>query len=94
MLDQRDPLGGVVRPGARDHGHATGRGLHHRLDDLTMLVMGKRRAFAGRADGDKAMRAFADMPVDEFLQSVPIHRAVLERRDQGNVGPFEHDTLL
>ena len=52
-------------------------------DDLAVLVDGHRRRLAGRADDGDALRAFADVPVDEAAQRGVVDRAVvLHRRDE------------
>jgi hypothetical protein len=52
------------------------------LDDAMMLFMRQRRALAGRADRDEAVRAVGDLPVDMGAERRLVKRAVLERRDQ------------
>src|SRR5690606_26884641 len=93
MLDEGDALRRVVRACAGDHRHPAGGGLHHFLDHAAMFLVRKGRAFAGGADGNKAVGALGDMPVHECLERVEIQCAVPERRDEGDEGPFEHDTL-
>ncbi|MPL67290.1 hypothetical protein SDC9_12981 [bioreactor metagenome] len=94
VADQLDPLGGRVRAGAGDHRHPAGGGLHHLLDHAVVFLVAQRRAFAGGADRDDAVRALRDVPLHQFLERVPIDCAVRERRDECGEGPFEHDTLL
>ncbi|GGE45562.1 hypothetical protein GCM10011360_35940 [Primorskyibacter flagellatus] len=59
-----------------------------------MFAQGQGRRFTCGADGDKAVRALFDMPVDKFLEALKIQLAVLERRDEGGQRPVKHDTLL
>jgi uncharacterized protein (DUF2344 family) len=47
-----------------------------------MLGMGQSRAFAGGADGNEAMRALCNLPIDMTAEGGFIDFAVFERRDQ------------
>ncbi len=71
-----------IRAGAGDHGHAALRLVDHDFDDALVFVMAQGRALAGRANGDEAVRAFGDLPVDESAQGVFIEPVAGEGRDK------------
>ena len=82
MAGQRDGLVGVVGASARDHRHAAARFPDADLDDVHVLVVAERRAFARGAAGDQGVRALADLPVDEGPEGGLVEGAVLEGRDE------------
>ena len=82
VAGQLDRLGGGVGAGAGDHRHAAGAASMQSSTTALVLVMGERRRFAGGADRHQAVRAGADLALDELAEGLLIDRAVVERRDQ------------
>ena len=73
---------GVVGPGAGNDGNAALGLVDAPLNNAFMLGVGQSRAFAGGADGNEAMRALRDLPIDMTAEGGFINFAVFERRDQ------------
>ena len=82
VLRQADRLGGRVRARARDHRNPALGLVDAPFDDLLVLLVGQRRAFARGADRNQAVGALGDLPVHQFAERLLVHRAVLERRDE------------
>ena len=60
------------------------------IDQQAVLFEIDRRRFAGGADDDDAVGAFADVPVDQLAKSIEIERAVIaHRRDDCNQTALE-----
>ena len=93
MDGELDRLLGAVGAGAGDDRHAAFGDLDAELDDAVMLLVRKRRRFAGRADRNEAARSLADLPVDEGAEGVLVERAVLHGRDQRGYRALEHCCL-
>ena len=53
-------------------------GLDAQLDDLLVLLVAQRRAFARGADRHQAVGAFSDLPFDQTLECAVIDFAALE----------------
>ena len=52
------------------------------LNDFVVLLMVKRRRFAGGAAWDDAVCAVLDVKLDQGFEALPIDLAVFERRHQ------------
>ena len=89
MHGQFNRLARVVgsRPG--NYRHAACRRLDAQFHDALVLVMRKRRAFAGRAHRHQPMRALRDLPFHQCGKRVFIDRAFPERRHQCRHRPPE-----
>ena len=78
------------RTGPRDDGHALVGGLDADFDDAFVFLVGQGRAFAGGADGDQALGAFLDLPIDEIGVGFFVDRSVSAHRcDQRDERAFE-----
>ena len=91
------PLGEVdgvrrrVGAGARDDRGRVADRLDRRADELEPLLVGQRRALAGRAGDDDSVRAVLDEVAREFLERVEVDRPVLaERRHDRRQDVSEH----
>ena len=89
MAGEVDRLGGVVRSRARHHRHPAPRLGDADLDDPSMLVVAKCRAFARGAAGHQPVRAALDLPIDQGPESRLIDAATAERGHQGGQGAFQ-----
>ena len=88
-------LGCAVAAGAGNHGHAPGSRFHAKLHHAHMFCMGKRRAFAGGANGDQAFRALGNLPLHQFLEGFFVHGPIRAHgRNQRNHGTLEHAGIL
>ena len=83
MHGKIDRLGGVVGAGACNDWHPAARDLDRHLDDVFVLVMAKRRRFAGCADRHQAAAALVDLPFDEIAERLLVESCrIREWRDQ------------
>ena len=94
-LGQVDRVARVVRAGAGDDGRAVADLLQRGGVELEALVVGERRALAGRAGDDEPVRAVVDEVARERAEAVQIERAVpLERRHDRGQHLAEHVPIL
>ena len=82
MAAKLDRLRGVVGARARDHRNPAARFVDADVHGAAVLLMGERRAFAGRPDRHQPMRAGRDLPVDQRAEGLLVDLAVLERGHQ------------
>ena len=68
-------LGGVAAGAGNDRNAVRGH-FHCEADDLAVLLLGERRAFAGRSGDDKCVCAVLDLIVDQSPELIIIHGAV------------------
>ena len=80
MAGEIDRLRRVVRAGASDNRHATGRDINANLDDALVLGMRKGRRFTGGADWNQAFRALGDLPLEEISEGFFIEASVARKR--------------
>ncbi len=78
-----------ARPG--NDRHAATRRLDAELNHTLVLLMGKRRRFAGRAARHQPMRPLLNLPFYKFDERSLIHLAVLERGNECDERSLEHD---
>jgi|GEM_PF-6138836 hypothetical protein len=76
LLGEVQRLDGVVRAGARDHGHVFD-GVDDGLDDLDVFGVGERRRLAGRSHGDEAVDAGGFEPLGVLAERFCIDIVVL-----------------
>src|SRR5690606_14568714 len=77
-------LGGVGAAAGHDR-HPAGRLLDGVADDFAMLCHVDGGGLARGADHADAVRAFGNVPVDEFAQAAVVHAAVyVHGRDEGD----------
>jgi hypothetical protein len=81
VLREVDGFRGGVGAGARDHGDALARGLHHELHEAPVLVVAERGRLPRGAAGDEAVRAGGDVHLHQLAHLGLVDLAVLERRD-------------
>ena len=94
-LGQVDRVARVVGAGAGDDGRAVADLLQRRGVELEALLVGERRALAGRAGDDEPVRAVVDEVARERAEAVQIDRAVpLERRHDRCQHLAEHTVIL
>ena len=90
-LGQVDRVRGRVRAGAGDDRRLVADRLERGADQVEPLVVGERRALAGRAGDDDAVRAVLDEMARERLERVEVDAAVVvERRDHRRQDVAEH----
>src|SRR6185437_6657359 len=78
-----DGLHRVVGARAGDDRHAPARLIDADVDDVAVLGVAQRRALAGGAGRHQAMRAGADLPIDQGAKGRLVEFPVLEWRHQG-----------
>ena len=61
---------GGIGAAASDYGHPALRDLDSARDDLAVLVGGQGRGLSGRSARNQRVRAFGDLPLDEFGKCV------------------------
>ena len=69
-----DGLGGGVAARAGDDRHLAGHHADGSLDDREVFPGGERRRLAGGAHGHDAVGAAVEMPGDQAVERLPIHR--------------------
>ena len=90
VLGKARRLLGRVRSGAGDHRHPPADGLDANLGHPAVLGVAEGGRFAGGSARHHAMHPLADLPIDEFLERLLRHLAVLERRDERGDRSLEH----
>src|ERR1700761_8069429 len=98
MTRKIDRFLGRIGAGAGEHGYAAARLIDAPFNDLLVLVMRQCRAFAGGADGNEAVGALGDLPLDEVAERFLVDGTVLERGHQcgegaSKAGLGSHDTI-
>ena len=94
VAGQGDCLLRGIRTGAGNDRHPPFGHLDAQIDDPLVLRMTKRRRLTGGAAGHQAVCPFIDLPFHQTLELGFANRSVFKRRDEGNVGTFEHGSVL
>ena len=89
VLCQADGVGRVVGAGAGDDGDAACRALCAVAQDLAVLFVGQRGAFAGGACDDEGVHALIDLPVDETAERRIVDAFSGQRGDEGGCNAAE-----
>jgi hypothetical protein len=92
VTGERDRFGRRIAAGAGDHGNAARDVLDRQLDQFAVFVRADGGRLAGGADDTDRVRAFCNMPIDQFAQAVLVQTAVLKHRsDNGYYAALNHN---